>query len=235
MADENQTEDPEPLSGQLVPGNQNVPVAPTRSLLRRLFEPISRFPILNRFHKKSIESRRGVIEEITKLNEAVEKHQRTRDRLHTIQTLIDTDRDQRLQERIEARNKLNEALLEHETWKQKQKIAKANKDMEVKQAELKKNYELQKQELEYKKAIAELKKQVDALEAPAPASAPARTRTRGRSARQKRIERARKRYDRELERIEAMTASPETKTALRQAANIEYEEEVERIVHTPES
>jgi hypothetical protein len=233
MADENQTEDPEPLSGQLVPGNQNVPVAPTRSLLRRLFEPISRFPILNRFHKKSIESRRGVIEEITKLNEAVEKHQRTRDRLHTIQTLIDTDRDQRLQERIEARNKLNEALLEHETWKQKQKIAKANKDMEVKQAELKKNYELQKQELEYKKAIAELKKQVDALEAPAPA--PARVRTRGRSEKQKRIERARKRYDRELERIEAMTASRETKTALRQAANIEYEEEVERIVHTPGS
>lgn len=232
MADENQTEDPEPLSGQLVPGNQNVPVAPTRRLLRRLFEPLSRFPILNRFHKKSIESRREVIEEITKLDEAVEKHHRTRNRLYNIQTLIDTDRDKLSQERIEARNKLNEALLEHEAWKQKQKIAKANKDTEVKQAELKKKYEAEKQELEYKKAIAELKKQVAALEAPAPT--PARVRTRGRSEKQKQIDRAHRRYDRELERIEAMNATPAHKETLRRSARREYEEEVERIENTPQ-
>jgi hypothetical protein len=89
--------------------------------------------------------------------------------------------------------------------------------------------------MEQDRRALQLKKELEELSKP-PSEPPKRKKmSRGRSEKQKRIERARKRYDRELERIEAMTASPETKTALRQAANMEYEEEVERIMHTPES
>ena len=150
----------------------------------------------------------------------------------TCQTILDMDHDQRLQERIEARNRLNDALLEHEAWEQKQEIAKTNKNLEVKQADLKKKYELERQELEYKKSIAELRRQVAALEEPTPA--PARPRTRGRSERQKQIDRAHRRLDKELEKIETMNATPAHKETLRRSARREYEEEVERIENTPQ-
>src|SRR5205823_4556350 len=98
--------------------------------------------------------------------------------------------------------------------------------------ELKKKYELERQELEYMKSIAELRRQVAALEAPAPA--PAR-RTRGRrSEKQKRIDQAHKRLEKELEKIETMNATPERKEALRRSARRELEEELERIENTPQ-
>jgi hypothetical protein len=227
MADENRPEGSEPVSGELMPTHRNIPHVTTRNPLRRLFDQLFHLPLLNRFQKKSFESQREMVGEATKLGNAIIDHHRTRDRLYNIQTLLDTDRDQRLQDRIEARNRLNDALLEHEAWEQKQKIAKTHKDMEVKQADLKKKYEVEKQELEYKKEIAELKKQLAALEAPTPA--PARTRTRGRSERQKQIYRAHRRLDKELEKIQTMNATPAHKEALRRSARSEYEEEVERI------
>ena len=147
-------------------------------------------------------------------------------------TILDMDADQRYQERVEARNRLNDAKLEYEAWEQKQIIAKANKELEVTQTELKKEYELKKQELEYKKSIAELERQVAALEEPTPA--PARPRTRGRSEKQKRIDQAHKRYEKEIEKIETMTATTERKEALRRSARRELEEELERIENTPQ-
>jgi hypothetical protein len=225
MADD-RSEDPRPVSGEIVPTNQNLPAAPTRSPLWRLFDQLFHFPIWNRRQKKAYEAQREMVEEATKLGSEIIDHQRMRGRLLDIQTLLDTDDDQRYQERIEARNRLNDALLEHEAWEQKQKIAKTNKNLEVKQADLKKKYELERQELEYKKSIAELRRQVAALEEPTPA--PAR-RTRGRSERQKQIDRAHRRLDKELEKIETMTATPAHKETLRRSARREYEEEVERI------
>jgi hypothetical protein len=102
----------------------------------------------------------------------------------------------------------------------------------VKQTELKKKYELERQELEYKKSIAELRRQVATLEEPTPA--PARPRTRGRSEKQRQIDRAHKRLEKELEKIETMTATPERKEALRRSARRELEEELERIENTPQ-
>jgi hypothetical protein len=186
----------------------------------------------NRRKKKAYEAQREMVEEATKLGKALVDHQRQRDRLLDMQTTLGTDRDQRRQERFEARNRLNDAKLEHQAWIQKQKIAKTNKEFEVKQTELKKEYELKKQELEYMKSIAELKKQVAALEAPTPA--PARPRTRGRSEKQKQIDRAHKRLEKELEKIETMNATPARKEALRRSARRELEEELERIENTPQ-
>jgi hypothetical protein len=227
MADDNRTEDSEPVSGELMPTHRNIPNVTTRNPLRRLFDQLFRLPLLNRRQKKSFEAQREMVEAATKLGDAIIDHHRTRDRLLNMQTILDTDHDQRLQERIEARNRLNDALQEHEAWKQKQKIARTNKDIEVKQADLKKKYEVERQELEYMKSIAELKKQLAALEAPSPA--PARTRAHGRSERQKQIDRAHRRLDKELEKIETMNATPAHKEALRRSARREYEEEVERI------
>jgi hypothetical protein len=233
MADENRPEDPEPMSGEIVPTHRNIPDVTTRNPLRRLFDQLFHFPILNRRQRKAFESQREMVEEATKLGKALVDHQRQRDRLNNIQTLLNTDCAQRLRELVEEENRLNDALLEHEAWKQKQKISKTNKDIEVKQADLKKKYELERQELEYKKSIAELRRQVAALEEPAPE--PARTRTRGRSEKQKQIDRAHKRLDKELEKIQTMTATPEHKETLRRSARREYEEEMERIQNTPQS
>jgi hypothetical protein len=231
MADENRPEDPEPVSGEIVPTNRNIPTFTTRHPLRRLFDQLFHFPIWNRRQKKAHEAQREMVEEATKLGKALVDHQRQQGRLLDMVTILDMDADQRLQERVEARNRLNDAKLEHKAWIQKQKIAKTNKELEVKQTELKKEYELKKQELEFKKSIAELEKQVAELEAPAPA--PAR-RTRGRSEKQKLIDRAHKRYYKELEKIETMTATPERKEALRRSARRELEEELERIENTPQ-
>ena len=232
MADENQSEDPEPVSGELMPTNRNIPDVTTRNPLRRLFDQLFHLPILNRRQKKSFEAQREMVEEATELGKALIDHQRMRDRLNNIQTLLNTDRAQRLRELVEEENRLNDALLEHEAWKQKQKISKTNKDIEVKQADLKKKYEVERQELEYMKSIAELRKQIAALEESTPA--PVRTRTRGRSERQKQIDRALRRLNKELEKIETMNATPAHKEALRRSARREYEEEVERIENTPQ-
>jgi hypothetical protein len=226
----NRTEDPEPVSGELMPTNQSLPDVTTRNPLRRLFDQLFHLPLVNRRQKKSFEAQREMVEEATKLGKALVDHQRTRDRLTNIDTLLNTDRAQRLRELVEEENRLNDALLENEAAKKKKKIYETNKNLEVKQAELKKKYELEKQELEYKKSIAELRRQVAALEEPTPA--PARTRTRGRSEKQKKIDRAHKRLEKELEKIETMTATPERKEALRGSARRELEEELERIENT---
>jgi hypothetical protein len=232
MANDNRTEDPEPVSGELMPTNQNIPTLTTRNPLRRLFAQLFHFPIWNRRQKKAHEAQREMVEEATKLGKAIVDHQRQQGRLLDLPIILGTDRDQRRQERVEARSRLNDAKLEHSAWIQKQKIAKANKELEVTQTELKKEYELKKQELEYKKSIADLERQVAALEEPTPA--PARPRTRGRSERQKQIERALKRLEKELEKIEARNATPEQKETLRRSARREYEEEMERIQNTPQ-
>jgi hypothetical protein len=229
MADD-RTEDPEPVSGEIVTTNQNLPDVTTRNPLRRLFDQLFHFPIWNRRQKKAYEAQREMVEEATKLGKALVDHQRTRDRLTNINTLLDTDRAQRLRELVEEENRLNDALLENEAAKKKKRIYETNKSLEVKQADLKKKYELERQELEYKKSIAELRRQVAALEEPTPA--PARTRTRGRSEKQKRIDRAHQRYDKEIEKIETMNATPERKEALRRSARRELEEELERIENT---
>jgi hypothetical protein len=232
MADDNRTADSEPVSGELMPTHRNIPNVTTRNPLRRLFDQLFHLPLLNRRQKKSFESQREVVEEATKLGKAIIDHQRTRDRLTNIPTLLSTDRAQRVRELVEEENRLNDALLEHEAAKKKKRIYETNKNLEVKQADLKKKYELERQELEYKKSIAELKKQVAALEEPTPA--PARTRTRGRSERQKQIDRAHKRLEKELEKIETMTATTERKEALRRSARRELEEELERIENIPQ-
>jgi hypothetical protein len=232
MANENRPEDSEPVAGEIVRTNQNIPDVTTRNPLRRLFDQLFHLPILNRRQKKAFEAQREMVEEATKLGSALVDHQRTRDRLTNIGTLLNTDRAQRLRELVEEENRLNDALLENEAAKKKKKIYETNKNLEVKQAELKKKYELEKQELEYKKSIAELEKQLAALEVPEPA--PARPRTRGRSEKQKKIDRAHKRLEKELEKIETMTATPERKEALRRSARRELEEELERIENTPQ-
>jgi hypothetical protein len=229
MVDENRPEDPRPVSGTLVPNT--APNVTTRNPLRRLFDQLFHLPLVNRRQKKSFESQREMVEEATKLGKALVDHQRQQGRLLDMVTILDMDADQRYQERVEARNRLNDAKLEYEAWEQKQIIAKTNKELEVKQTELKKEYELKKQELEYKKSIADLEKQLAALVEPTPA--PARPRTRGRSERQKQIERALKRLEKELEKIEARNATPEQKETLRRSARREYEEEMERIQNTP--
>ena len=205
MVDENRPEDPRPVSGTLVPNT--APNVTTRNPLRRLFDQLFHLPLVNRRQKKSFESQREMVEEATKLGKALVDHQRQQGRLLDMVTILDMDADQRYQERVEARNRLNDAKLEYEAWEQKQKTFKTNKELEVKQTELKKEYELKKQELEYKKSIAELRRQVAALEEPTPA--PARPRTRGRSEKQIRIDRAHKRYEKEIEKLETMTATTE--------------------------
>jgi hypothetical protein len=88
MADENRSRDSQPVSGELMPTNRNIPDVTTRNPLRRLFDQLFHLPILNRGQKKSFESQREMVEEATKLGKAIIDHQRTRDRLTNIDTLL---------------------------------------------------------------------------------------------------------------------------------------------------
>lgn len=56
------------------------------------------------------------------------------------------------------------AILQTELWEKEEEILTIKKETELEQERLKKKYEVEKTELEYKKNIADLKKQVAALE-----------------------------------------------------------------------
>jgi hypothetical protein len=45
MADDNRPEDPEAVSGEIMPTHSNIPTASTRNPLRRLFDELFHFPL----------------------------------------------------------------------------------------------------------------------------------------------------------------------------------------------
>jgi hypothetical protein len=185
---------------------------------------LSIWPFRNRAFLKSLETVQEVTEKQNKLEETIIQHAHTRDRLHDLEITLAQGRYERRRALLEEQQRYSEASnaskLQQEMMDQHNKLKRQALTIE--------QMEQDKRALQLKKDLEELSK--------SPSEPPKHKKTaRGRSEKQKRIERARKRYDKELERIEAMTVSPQTKTALRQAANIEYEEELEKIVNTPES
>ena len=96
------------------------------------------------------------------------------------------------------------------------------------QSRMRNKYELKIEEAEYKKRLHLLEAEVEALANPPPPPPPPTG--RGRSEKQKLRERAYRRYDREIQRIDAMAAATtQRKTALKRSATNDLEEEIERI------
>jgi ATP-dependent Lon protease len=212
-----------PKTGELMPQGAGGPPAPAprakNRTVERLLSMLSIWPFRNRAFLKSLETAQEVIEKQNKLEETIIQHAHTRDRLSDLEITLAQGRYERRRALLEEQQRYSEASnaskLQQEMRDQHNKLKRQALTIE--------QMEQDKRELQLKKELEELSK---------PPSEPPKPKKTARSEKQKRIERARKRYDKELERIEAMTASPETKTALRQAANIEYEEEVEKIVNT---
>jgi hypothetical protein len=215
-----------PKTGELMPqGAGGVPAPAPRAKNRtveRLLSMLSIWPFRNRAFLKSLETAQEVIEKQNKLEETIIQHAHTRDRLNDLEITLAQGRYERRRMLLEEQQRYSEASnaskLQQEMRDQHNKLKRQALTIE--------QMEQDKRKLQLKKELEELSKP------PSEPPKPKKTTRGGRSEKQKRIERARKRYDKELERIEAMTASSETKTALRQAATIEYEEEVEKIVNT---
>jgi ATP-dependent Lon protease len=217
-----------PKTGELMPqGAGDLPAPAPRAKNRtvhRLLSMLSIWPFRNRAFLKSLETAQEVIEKQNKLEETIIQHAHTRDRLSDLEITLAQGRYERRRALLEEQQRYSEASnaskLQQEMMDQHNKLRRQALAIE---------------QMEQNKRALQLKKELEELSKPPPEPQKPKKTARGRSEKQKRIERARKRYDKELERIEAMTASPETKTALRQAATIEYEEELEKIVNTPES
>jgi hypothetical protein len=180
---------------------------------------LSIWPFRNRAFLKSLETAQEVIEKQNKLEQTIIQHAHTRDRLNDLAITLAQGRYERRRALLEEQQRYSEAS----------NASKLQQEMRDQHNKLKRQA-LTIEQMEQDKRALQLKKELEELSKPP--SEPPKPKKTTRSEKQKRIERARKRYDKELERIEAMTASPQTKTALRQAANIEYEEEVEKIVNT---
>jgi hypothetical protein len=221
--------------GELLPGGRKELVTEAKpSTFRQLFSFTFKWAWVNHLRERGLRSFTNVIRAENELMDAMREHDRKADELRGIATILETDRAERKALEFEAKKRLADAERAYRERYQDNTIAQKQKDHHIKRLDIE-DQKIERERLEEEKRRLEVEKQIDELLAPPEPPPKVRKTARGRSEKQKRIERARKRYDRELERIEAMAASPETKTALRQAANIEYEEEVERIVHTPES
>lgn len=127
---------------------------------------------------------------------------------------------------IAAENKLAEEKRKAAARENDNKIFESNKDIEVGQAEKRKQYELRKQELQYKKSIAELERALAAFE-----PEPDDKKTRGSVALRKRteIQKEIRRHAKETGRIESGGDSPAVKKRLKKAADTAHEEALEAI------
>lgn len=229
MTDENNAADTAAESGELIRRGEAPPPAPARTAKHRtvdwLLSRLSRWPFSNRLYVKSLKTAQEVIQERTKLEEAIIGHGRTRGRLNDLGLTLEQEHLQRLREFFEEEKRftevINDSKVELEMMKKKNKMKKE---------------ELTIEEIEQKKRLLKAKKELEELQQPPPPPPPPpppRPRGRGRSEKMKLRERAYKRYDRETQRIEAMTVTAQRKTVLKRAATNDLEEEIERIDRMP--
>jgi hypothetical protein len=121
-----------------------------------------------------------------------------------------TDRAQRLRELVEAENRLNDALLEHETLEQQNQIYKNQKTFTLKQSRMQNKYELKMKELQYKKQLHALEKEVAALtESEQPKTKKKKTQLHDQLL--KEYERIDREYLKKKKKIEESNLSPEAK------------------------
>jgi hypothetical protein len=204
MADDNRGGNPEPESGDLIRRGEPLPPAPARTAkertLGRLLSMLSIWPFRNKAFAKSLETAQEVVEKQNKLEETIIQHGRTRGRLNDLELTLAQDRLQRQREFLEEQNRLsatlNDTMLEGDMMKKKNKMKKG---------------ELTIQEIEQKKRLLQAKKELEVLQQPPPPPPPPRPPGRGQSEKQKRRKQAIKRYNREIQRIEAMTVTDKQK------------------------
>lgn len=176
MAETPEEDAREPIEGQVITGEGTgkekgekspVPVRPqTRAgkTLQRLLSFVSRFPFRNRTYLRAIKSATGVVEAQTNLKEAYIKHQETKGRLQDVGVITGKQRAQRIQEWTEGMRGMMKAKLELDLWEKDEEILTMKKETELEQERLKKEYAVKKTELEYRKTIAELDKEVEMAE-----------------------------------------------------------------------
>jgi hypothetical protein len=222
MADENNAED-----GELIQRGEAPPPAPARTAKHRtvdwLLSRLSRWPFSNRLYVKSLKTAQEVIQERTKLEEAIIGHGRTRGRLNDLGLTLEQEHLQRRREFLEEQNRLsttlNESILEGEMMDQKNKLKKGEVKMQQEEQEIQR-MDQQKRKLKVKRELEDLQKPP-----PEPAAQPNKRKLR---------EDAYKHFDKEVKRVDAMKkATAERKTDLKNAARSDLEKELERIDRMP--
>jgi len=214
------TDDDEPLSGELVRGEDN-----DKPVVRSPFARFSRFVFRNFMERNKLASMREVFAEEKALFKEIDGHQKAFTRLKNIKKIRRED---------EAALEANALAAEHRLAEERRKAAarekdniifESKKDIEVGEAERKKQYELYKQDLEYQRDIKKLEKELKGYE-PEPEK-----KTRGSPASRKQAEITKEvgRYEKEKEKIEKSDKSDAAKKTLLKAATITYQKTINAI------
>lgn len=199
-----------------------------------IFSRLWRWPFLNLRQQKKIASVRKVVQEEEGLWADLLKHRQSFNRLKNIDDILaEDDATQKANTRA-AQNRLAEEERKAAARKADDRVFADNKRYEAAQSRMRSKYGIKIEEAAYKKRLHPLEREVEELRNPPPPPAPPPPPGRGRTEKQKLRDRAHRRYDREIQRIDAMaTATAQRKTALKRAAANDLEEEMERIDRMP--
>jgi hypothetical protein len=211
-------------TGQVIPRGVPVPlVRPTgqQRTLYRLLARLSTFPFFNRRYVESLKTAKEVFEAKNELGKAIGDHQEIRDRLKHFGTVLERGREQRSRELFEEKEKRRAAENVYKHEKKMQARKNRQKEEEV---------EIEGMDQKLRKAL--LQKQLDELEQPPPPPPEPPKKTTPKQ-RQRLREKAQKRYETEIARIEGMNATAKLKTNLVKAAAQELEKEMDEIEKMP--
>lgn len=228
MSDDDEREDSAPKTGELIRKDAPLPiVAPTgqQKTLRRILSKLSIWPFNNRMYVKALKTAKEVFDARNELGEAIGKHEEIQDRLKHFEDILARGREERSRQLYEEkeRRRAAENIFNFEQTMQKEKNRQKKEEVAI-------------QGMEQEKRALLLKKELDELRQPPPPppEPPKKPSSRARSEKQKLREMAYKRYEKEIERIEAMkNATPKTKVELKKTAQNELEEELQKIDPMP--
>jgi hypothetical protein len=232
MADDKKDEDPPPKSGQVIRGGAPLPLTVGTGEQRTvdwLLSRLSRWPFNNRLYAKSLKAAKEVLEARKELGKTYIEHEEIRDDVRDLPTTIAQRRLKRLREYFEEERRftavLNDSRVDLKVMDDKNELQME----EIKRQQ--KEQQIQRMEQEKRELL--LAKELEELRKPPPEPLKKKT-ARGRSPKQKRREEVLTKYEKEIERIEALKKlTVKAKADLKKAAVEEKEEELQKIEDMP--
>jgi len=171
---------------------------------------------------------RSMMEAENKLMDVAKDYLRKEDDLRNIGKILSADRSEREERDVVAKLRLANVERAYKERFQDNTISQKRKDQEVKRLDI------EEERIESERLEAQIRRQenerrlVELLQKP-PREQPKKKTTRGRSEKQKLREKAQKRYESEITRIEGLKATAKAKAVLTKSAAVELEEEMEKI------
>jgi hypothetical protein len=196
-----------------------------------IFSRLSRFPVINMWLQKKVETSRKVAKEEKGLCDDIFDLEKSFNRLENIDMFLRADDAAAEAGALAAERELAEERRKAAARKTDDEIFEDEKEYEAAKSRMKKEYDLKILEANYKIQLDPLEKAVKKFEKPEPE--PKKRTARGRTEKQKKREEVLNRYDKEIARIDAMNKSDKAKATLKKAAEAEKEDELAKIEKEP--